>query len=158
MRFSSRGHYGLRAMVDLALAFGEGPVTLTEIAQKENLSVGYLEQLLARLREAGLVEGTRGVRGGYRLRSEPAAITVGDILRALDGPVAPVSCASEAQNETPCEREKSCASRLLWQRMRDSIAQVLDSTSLADLCRESSAEACATSQKAGNCTYHSPKR
>lgn len=162
MWFSSRGHYGLRAMVNLALGYGGGPVALAEIARKENLSADYLERLFARLRKAGLVESTRGVRGGYRLASEPAAITAGQILRALEGPVAPMFCASEDCGEIACEREQKCGSRLLWQRMRDSIAQVLDSTTLAELCRECSSMTLASAgpcgdEHLGNHTYHSGK-
>lgn len=136
MRFSTRGHYGLRAMVDLARAYGLGPVTLTEIAEAEKLSLGYLEQLIAKLRKAGLVEGTRGIRGGYRLRIDPSGVTVGEVLRVLEGPIAPFECASEVSNPGCCERETDCASRQVWERVRDTIAGVLDSMTLADLCRE----------------------
>ncbi len=136
MKFSTKGHYGLRAMVNLALAHGEGALTLTEIAKSEGLSLGYLEQIMATLRKAGLVEGKRGAHGGYQLTHEPASITVGNILRVLEGPIAPTQCASEVVSPGCCEREMACPSRLVWQRMRDSIANVLDSTTLADLCRE----------------------
>ena len=138
MKFSTRGHYGLRAMVKLAQAYGEGPLALNDIAQAENLSEGYLEQLVAALRRAGLVKSKRGIRGGYQLTAQPSSITVGEVLRALEGPLAPVECASEVMAPGCCERETVCASRLVWQRMRDSIAQVLDSTTLADLCPERS--------------------
>ena len=136
MKFSTKGHYGLRAMVNLARAHDEGSLTLTEIAKVEGLSLGYLEQIMATLRKAGLVESKRGAHGGYQLANEPASITVGNILRALEGPIAPTQCASEVVNQGCCERETACPSRLVWQRMRDSIAHVLDSTTLADLCRE----------------------
>ncbi len=133
MRLSSKGHYGLRAMIELANSFGTGPVALAEIAEQENLSVAYLEQLFAALKKAGLVESTRGVRGGYELTREPSLVSVGEIVRALEGPIAPVECASEAGDSCNCEREGNCPSQLVWQRMRDSIAEVLDSTTLADL-------------------------
>lgn len=140
MKFSTRGHYGLRAMVALARAYGQGPVALGEIARSEELSLGYLEQLVAALRRAGLVEATRGTHGGYRLAAEPARVTVGEVLRALEGPVAPVECASEVLGPAVCGREGACPTRRLWERMRDSIVQVLDSTTLADLCREGQPE------------------
>lgn len=140
MKFSTRGHYGLRAMVALAQAQGQGPLALAEIARAEGLSLGYLEQLMATLRRAGLVEATRGTHGGYRLAAEPDEVTVGDVLRALEGPVAPVECASEVLGPAVCEREGACPTRRLWERMRDSIVQVLDSTTLADLCREGQLE------------------
>ncbi len=135
MKLSSKGHYGLRAMTELARAYGGGPVAIADIAQTENLSVAYLEQLLAQLRRAGLVESTRGARGGYQLTRPPSAVTVGEVVRVLEGPIAPVECASEAADPGCCERVSDCASRQIWQRMRDSIAAVLDSTTLADLCR-----------------------
>lgn len=136
MRVSSRGHYGLRAMVELAKGYGQGPIALSEIAQSEQIPSAYLEQLIARLRRAGLVESTRGIHGGYRLALEPARVTVGKVLRVLEGPMVLIECLSETPEGECCDREADCASRQVWQRMRDSIAQVLDSTTLADLCRE----------------------
>ncbi len=136
MKFSTKGHYGLRAMVNLARAHEGGSLTLTEIAKSEGLSLGYLEQIMAILRKAGLVESKRGAHGGYQLTNGPAYVTVGDILRVLEGPIAPTQCASEVVSPGCCERETDCPSRLVWQRMRDSIAHVLDSTTLADLCLE----------------------
>ncbi|MBI4301097.1 MAG: Rrf2 family transcriptional regulator [Chloroflexi bacterium] len=135
MKFSSKGHYGLRAMTTLARTYGSGPVALADIAEAEQLSLGYLEQLVATLRRAGLVKGTRGVRGGYRLAAEPSSLTVGEILRVLEGPIVLAECASEIAEPGCCEREESCPSRQVWQRMRDTMVQVLDSTTLADLCR-----------------------
>lgn len=135
MKFSSRAHYGLRVMVALAQAYGRGPIALTEIAKVEELSLGYLEQLVARLRRAGLVESTRGIRGGYQLAADPSQLTIGEILRALEGPIALVDCASEVPNPGYCHRENCCPSRLLWQRIRDTVAEVVDSTTLADLCQ-----------------------
>jgi Rrf2 family cysteine metabolism transcriptional repressor len=136
VRVSSRAHYGLRAMTELARAYGHGPVALSEVARIEHISLGYLEQLRAALRRAGLVEAVRGAAGGYRLARAPAAITVGEIYRALEGPIAPVECTEDSYVPGSCEREPACASRTLWRRVRASIEQVLDSTTLADLCRE----------------------
>jgi Rrf2 family cysteine metabolism transcriptional repressor len=136
VKVSSRAHYGLRAMTELARAHGRGPIALSEVARAEHLSQGYLEQLMATLRRAGLVEGTRGASGGYRLARPPAQITVGQIYRALEGPIAPVECADDGYVPGSCDREPSCASRTIWRRVRDSIEQVLDSTTLADLCQE----------------------
>jgi Rrf2 family protein len=136
VKISSKAHYGLRAMTELARAYGKGPVALSEIARVEHLSLGYLEQLVATLRRAGLVEGTRGASGGYRLTRTPDAITVGEIYRALEGSVAPVECVEDGYVAGSCEREAACASRSVWQRVQMSIAQVLDSTTLADLCQD----------------------
>jgi Rrf2 family protein len=110
-------------------------MSIMAIARSENLSLGYLEQLMAQLRRAGLVEGTRGAKGGYRLKDVPTRITVGRVLRALEGPVAPVTCASEKPEEYLCERESNCPSHEVWQRVRDSVIQVLDSMTLADIVK-----------------------
>ena len=135
MKFSTRSHYGLRAVLSLARAYGRGPLPLSDIANEERLSLGYLEQLLLVLRNAGLVQSARGVKGGYQLCCHPSEVTVGQVLRALDGPLTPIECVSDNRAAERCGRENDCASRVLWQRMRDSVASVVDSTTLADLCR-----------------------
>ena len=123
-------------MARLARAYGSGPVSLSEVAEAENLSLAYLEQLIVPLRRAVLVESTRGAHGGYQLARDPSLITVGEIVRVLEGPIFVAECASEEANPGCCEREPECASRMVWQRMRDSITGVLDSITLADLCQE----------------------
>lgn len=140
MKIGSKGHYGVRAMVALARAYGAGPLPLSGIAAQEDLSPSYLEQLMMQLRRAGLVEGSRGAHGGYVLAQEPAKVTVGQIVRALDGPVDLVECASETDDPNCCKKETDCPSRMVWQKMKESIAQVLDSTTLADLCRGGEAQ------------------
>jgi Rrf2 family protein len=90
MKLSTREQYGVRAMVELARFYGQGPLPLTEVSRLQNISLAYLEQIVASLREAELVVSTRGAHGGYHLAREPQAITVGDVLRALEGPIAPV--------------------------------------------------------------------
>ncbi len=132
MKLSTRGHYGLLAMVELARHYGQGPLSLSEIAQSGELPLPYLEQLFGTLRQAGLVEGTRGVRGGYRLTREPAMIAVGDVVRVLEGPIGPVDCAVEGEGADCCTRSTACATKEMWQRVRESILEVLDNTSLAD--------------------------
>ena len=134
MKFSSRSHYGLRAMVALAQSYPQGPMPLAEIARSEGISLSYLEQLIAGLRRAGLVESTRGVHGGYRLTAAPGDVTVGQVVRALEGPIAPAECASETENAGLCHRETDCPSKAFWSHLRDNIARVLDETTLADLC------------------------
>ena len=133
MKVSSRVHYGLRAMTRLAQSFEQGLVSLTEIARSEHLPLAYLEQLVGELRRAQLVEGTRGLHGGYRLSRAPAQITVGQIYRVLEGPIAPVECTAENYLPGACDMESGCLSRSVWARVQESILQVLDSTSLADL-------------------------
>src|SRR3954465_12555996 len=108
-------------MTELARAYGRGPLALSEVARAEHLSLGYLEQLIATLRRAGLVEGTRGAAGGYRLARHPNEIALGQISRALGGPIAPVECAEPTYVPGSCEREPACASRPLWHRVQESI-------------------------------------
>ncbi|MCL5265683.1 MAG: Rrf2 family transcriptional regulator [Chloroflexi bacterium] len=134
MKLSTRSHYGLRAMAELACSYGRGPLSLADIAETEGLSLAYLEQLVALLRRAGLVIATRGIHGGYQLAREPKLISVGEIVRVLEGPLAPVECASE-EGQSCCDRESACITRDVWVKMRESIAQVLDSTSLYDVCQ-----------------------
>ena len=133
LQVSQRAHYGLRAMTELAKAYGHGPLSLAEIAEAEHLPVGYLEQLAMPLRRAGLIEGTRGAHGGYQLAQAPADLTVGQVVRALEGEVAPVECLSIEYLPGACVREPGCRSRPLWERVKESIDQVLDSMTLADL-------------------------
>ena len=135
MRLSTRGHYGLKAMFDLAHNYGSGPISLKTVAERQNLSDHYLEQLIAMLRKAGLVKSMRGAKGGYFLAREPSEIRVGDVIRALEGPIAPVHCVSEIDPGS-CNEADYCITRTVWARVRDGIAKVLDSITLADLCRE----------------------
>lgn len=133
MKISTRGQYGVRAMVELALNYGKGPMPLKTIAQNQELSEHYLEQLLGALRKAGLVSSVRGAYGGYELNRSPKDILVGDIVRVLEGPIAPVDCVDET-NEQVCSRIDCCATHLLWERLREAIENVLDSVTLQDLC------------------------
>jgi len=120
-------------MTELAKSHGRGPLALSEIARVEAMPQSYLEQLVAELRKAGLVEGLRGLHGGYTLTRSPAQITVGEIVRVLEGPIAPVECTAEDYQAGTCEREPECLSRSVWQRVKESIDQVLDSTTLQDV-------------------------
>lgn len=123
LKISTKGQYGLTIMMELARNFGQGPVSLRKIAELHDLSEHYLEQLISPLRNAGLVKSIRGAYGGYVLAKEPAEITAGDVIRILEGPIKPVEF----------DEEKDPAKRDLWKRIRDSIAEVLDSTTLEDL-------------------------
>ena len=136
MKVSTRVHYGLRAMTELARSYGEERLlSIAEIARSEDLPLAYLEQLVGELRRAGLVEGTRGVRGGYRLARPPSAITVGEVYRVLEGAVAPVECTAEDYLPGSCVREPVCLSRSIWDRVQHAILAVLDSTTLDDLLK-----------------------
>ena len=141
MKVSTRAHYGLRAMTELARTYGCGLLSLTEIARTEMLPLAYLEQLIGELRRAGLVEGVRGLHGGYRLTRSPEQITVGEIYRILEGEIAPVECPAEGYAAGSCGREAGCLSRSVWARVQASILAVLDATTLDDLCRNDAAYA-----------------
>ena len=133
MRISSRAHYGLRMMTELAKAHGGPPLSLTTIARREHMPLAYLEQLVSPLRKAGLVEGTRGLHGGYRLTREPADLTVLEIVELMEGPVVPVDCLAESYQAGSCQAETECLSRPLWARLQLAVKQVLGGTTLADL-------------------------
>jgi Rrf2 family transcriptional regulator, cysteine metabolism repressor len=122
-------------MVQLARRFGTGPASLAEIAADEDLPRAYLEQLVTGLRDAELVTSTRGARGGYELARPPTQIRMSDVLRALEGPIAPMICASddEAEHAQLCDRSARCTVNVLWVRVRDAITGTLDAMSLADL-------------------------
>jgi Rrf2 family transcriptional regulator, cysteine metabolism repressor len=134
LKISTRGEYGIRAVLDIALHSKEGPVTLKSISGRQEISEPYLEQLVGGLRKAGLVTSTRGAQGGYVLAREPSQIKIGDLIRVLEGPIAPVDCVNEEVGQPGCCSNASrCATRVLWQKLRDSMTEVLDSTTLADL-------------------------
>jgi Rrf2 family protein len=121
-------------MVQLGRHHGRGPASLAEIAAEEDLPRAYLEQLVMSLRDAGLVRSTRGAHGGYQLARDPHEIRMSEILRALEGPLAPMICATEdAEHATTCDRSARCTVNVLWVRVRDAVTGVLDSMTLADL-------------------------
>ncbi len=134
MKLSAREQYGLRAMVELARWYGHGPVSLSDVAEAQGISFPYLEQIMPLLRDAGLIESTRGAYGGYALSCGPREITVGDIIRALeDGQIIPLKCIPGTEPSESCARQESCMARDVWRKMHNGIVEVLDSTTLADL-------------------------
>ena len=134
MKFTAREQYGLRAMVELARRYGDGPVSLSEVARIQGLSQGYLEQVAGGLRRAGLLISRRGAAGGYILAREPDAITVGDVIRVLEGEIVPMTCvASEDACAPPCTRKDQCVTRDVWLTVRMQLEKTLDNTTLADL-------------------------
>ena len=135
MKLSTKGRYGLKAMLDLAVHNSEGQVVLKSIAERQGISENYLEQLFAVLKKATLVKSIRGSQGGYTLGASADSITVGDILRALEGSLAPVECVME-DSPKPCNRFDHCVTKGIWEKIRDSINAVIDSTTLEDLVEE----------------------
>jgi Rrf2 family protein len=130
MKLSTKGQYAVRAMVVIALHYDEGPVPLRMVADLEDISEQYLEQIFMDLKKAGLVSGVRGARGGYLLGHPAEKITAGDIVRAVEGPIVLVEC---DHHSGPCERVHVCVTRDLWSKVSESMRQVLDSTTLAEL-------------------------
>jgi Rrf2 family cysteine metabolism transcriptional repressor len=120
-------------MVQLGRRYGAGPESLAEIAADEDLPRAYLEQLVTSLRDAGLVVSTRGARGGYQLAAPPSQIRMSEILRALEGPIAPMICASDEPDHATCNRSTLCTVNVLWVRVRDAINGTLEGMTLADL-------------------------
>ena len=132
--FSTKGEYGVRLMVQLGRRYGTGPASLADVAADEDLPRAYLEQLVMSLRDAGLVASTRGARGGYELTRPPTEIRMSQVLRALEGPIAPMICATDdPEHGLTCDRSSRCTVNVLWVRVRDAIAGALESMTLADL-------------------------
>ena len=140
MRITTKGDYATRALRDLALHYGSGPIPIDQIAVRQSLPVRYLEQLLLTLRRAGILQSKRGLKGGYTLAKPPAEITLGAILQAVDGPVEPISCLAEAPRK-PCPREAVCALRGVWSDIHRAVAAIVDHTTLQDICDPSQAVA-----------------
>ena len=138
MKISTKGRYGVTAMYELALHYGDGPISLKSIALKQGISEHYLEQLICTLRNNGFVKSVRGAQGGYMLAKEPAEITIAEIITAMEGPIAIVDCllADASAKEQTCAKAGLCGTRGIWAKVCNSITNVLDSITLADLCQE----------------------
>jgi Rrf2 family cysteine metabolism transcriptional repressor len=137
MKLSTKSTYGLRAMLNIALGEEKAPVSINDIARKEGISVAYLEQLLNRLRRAGLIESIRGPKGGYRLADDPDKLTVRDIVKTLDGEIVPVHCIEAKKNRKgACKKTKDCVPKIVWFKLHKAIDDCLNSITLEDLCRE----------------------
>ena len=133
MKRSTKGRYGIRLMICLALQYEKtSHIPLKTIAQQQEISEKYLEQIINPLTKAGLVKSFRGAQGGYSLIKDPSEITVGSILRILEGSLSPVDCLEHS----PCKRADVCASLSLWQKIKTAVDDVVDNTTLADLVKE----------------------
>lgn len=135
MKLSTKSTYGLRAMVAIALKHKKGSVSILDISRKEKISVDYLEQLLHKLRKDGLVRSIRGPKGGYVLSREPGAVTVGMIVKTLEGTISPVFCLSKGRvKSASCTLSGQCVTKYIWARLAKAIDDCLESTTLKDLC------------------------
>lgn len=129
MKLSTKGRYGVRAMVDLAASYGGAPVSIKSISKRENLSEYYLEQLFSPLRRANIIRSIRGAQGGYVLCKPPNEITVGDIMTILEGPIEIADCIDGVE----CESSDCCATKVVWERIKDSIDSVMNSITLQNI-------------------------
>lgn len=134
MKVSAKGEYGIKAVLHLCMREGE-VVQIHEIAEREDIPLKYLEQILLALKNGGVVRSKRGVRGGYQLAKEPDRTTVGEVVRLLDGPLAPIGCVSKTAPQE-CPRETSCGIRSVWLEVRNAVSNILDSTSFAQIMEE----------------------
>ena len=138
MKLSTKGRYGLRAMIDLARYSEKEPVSIGSVAARQGISERYLEQLVALLKKAGLVKSIRGASGGYVLEKKPSEISVGDILRALEGSLEPVKCAAfDTTTGEGCMASDGCVTKYVWQKINDSINDTVNQIMLDELIRES---------------------
>jgi len=133
LRLSTKGQYGVRAMFEIAKGYPEQPTSIREISERQEVSVAYLEQILNTLRKAGLIHSVKGPGGGYLLSSAPAMVSIGSILRELEGPVAITSCLDPQEG---CSRVDSCVTHLLWRSLGEKIEAFLGTITLDDLLNE----------------------
>lgn len=131
MKISSRGRYAIDLMVDLAIYDNGEPISVKDIAKREQISYKYLEQIISMLQKAGMVNSIRGSQGGYMLKKSPKEYSVGSILRVTEGDLAPVSCLDEC--ESSCINKGRCSTVKVWKKLNSAINEVVDNISLADL-------------------------
>lgn len=133
MKLSTKGRYGLKAMFELSLNQDNGPVPLKFIAKKQKVSDQYLEQIFSKLKKSGLVKSVRGSQGGYLLGKEAKDITVGDILTVLEGPISLSDCVLD---EDVCENSSICVTKVVWEKMKKGIDEVVNSITLQDMIND----------------------
>ncbi len=133
MKVSTKGHYGIRALIELTHHYGEPrPMQSSEIAARQKIPESYLEQLLTTLRRAGFIRSVRGPQGGHALIRDPRELHVSEVVEALEGPIMPIDCLDET---SPCGRNGGCAQHDMWDQVRLAILQVLNDTNIADLAK-----------------------
>jgi len=132
MKLSTKGRYGLKAMIDLATEYGKCRLSVSQLAERQGISDAYLEQLIATLKKAGLLDAARGASGGYTLTRPPEDICVGEVLRALEGSTAIMDCVGVSDN-AECSNACYCSARPLWIRLQQKIDEVLNTTTIKEL-------------------------
>lgn len=134
MKLSTKGEYASRAMLELSLEYDKGPQHIHKISRAQDIPQRFLEQILLLLKRAGYLKSKKGPKGGYYLAKPPAEINVAEVIRVLEGPLAPIDCVSVMAHE-PCPMESTCGLRWLWKDVRDAVAEILERTTFADLVR-----------------------
>ncbi len=137
MKLSTRARYGIRASLELACNYGKGPLQIKIIAQKQEISIKYLEQLMAILKSAGFVRSIRGAKGGYVLAKPPNQVKLSDIFNALEGPIVTVEC---LESDQYCARAADCVARELWSQVQQAVIGVLESVTLEDLAKRAKSD------------------
>jgi Rrf2 family cysteine metabolism transcriptional repressor len=132
MKLSTKGEYASRAMLELALRYAEGPLHIREISAAQGIPERFLEQILLLLKRAGYLRSKKGPQGGYFLSKPPSRISVAEVIRVMDGPLAPIKCVSVTAHEA-CPYERACGLKGLWKETRDAVAAILEKTTFADL-------------------------
>jgi Rrf2 family cysteine metabolism transcriptional repressor len=136
MRLSTKGEYASRAMLELSRRYQDGPLHSREISKAQDIPQRFLEQILLLLKRAGYLKSRKGQKGGYVLAKPPGEINVAEVIRVMDGPLAPIDCVSVMAHEV-CPMEATCGLRWLWKDVRDAVAEILEKTTFADLVRKS---------------------
>jgi Rrf2 family cysteine metabolism transcriptional repressor len=135
MKLSTKGKYGVRAVFEVARHYGKGPISIKEIGDRQGISFSYLEQILHKLGKAGLIESVRGPAGGYLLARKPSELTIGDIVRVLEGPIALSHCLEPGESGE-CYQTDDCVARMAWAKVGAKIEEALDSISFDDLLQQ----------------------
>ena len=131
MKISTKGRYALRLMLDLAIYNTGEPVSLKDVARRQQISEKYLEQIISVLNKAGFVRSVRGAQGGYMLTKEPAEYTVGSVLRLTEGDLTPVSCVG--MDSVDCDRRDGCVTVRIWEQLNEAVNNVVDNITVADM-------------------------
>jgi Rrf2 family cysteine metabolism transcriptional repressor len=146
MRLSTKGEYASRAMLELSLHYEKKPLHIRDISKAQDIPRRFLEQILLQLKRAGLLRSRKGPEGGYSLAKPPSEINVAEVIRAMDGPLAPIDCVSVTAYEV-CPHERTCSLKGLWKEVRDAIAEILERTTFADLAEKARAARAASAKE-----------
>lgn len=136
MHVSQKTHYALRSLVELASCHEQGPLSVTDIASRQNIPLRFLETILNQLKQAGFVVSRRGSQGGYLLAQAPNQLTVGEVMRFIGGPLGPVACADDSSSQS-CGLDGNCALSGMWKRVHEALSEIYDGTTLANLVTDS---------------------